>query len=1466
MNRRMMGYVFLALLSVSSWTLFPAEKEKKGKGSSLAKNARVAATYLYSIIDINNLTTWIRADGSGNQTRYGDGVIFPRWTSNVIYQDGYVWGGKAYLNAARTQSAPSQTVRVGGGTYSAQVATPAATQFQGTQAGWVTGLGSTAVAVSPDDPSVRVYRVRRDYFTASDSDLVEDAALTSQSQNYSVTSPEYVSASMIKNLRDQYALDWNQWPVAKGAPYIERNGVPGYQAPPPFSSTFSPESLITQKYDEPGVASDPRFPADQVMWTAYNDLDPTLSTKFMGSSPLGLEAQATIWAYKRTDLLGNVIYRRLRLINKGGVDVGGGVKGAFYIDSMYVGQWADPDIGYQYDDLVGCDSTLSLAFAYNANREDNQFQYYNIAPPAAGYSILQGPVVPSVIDTAIVDFKRRKGFKNLGMTSFAYFSVGSIISDPPDGDYVTGTGRWYKMLRGFAPMGTINDANIAYAYPPGYGPTRFPLSGNPVTGTGFLDGLGTSYSLAPYDRRILLNTGPFSIAPGDTQEVVTMFVAGLGGDRLASVASLVQTAQLGRAMYDAQFAFPVTPTFSSEVSYPNSSQAKITFTAADRQRDFASMTCSLKQSDGATVADVPLFDDGAHGDGKANDGIFAGSVNVSRRADAMYASATTVPKNRPPLPLAYVGGNITTAGPLQLVNPVIVFDNIGGDGVASPDEYIRYRVTVKNNTAFGLNGITIRTRDSYQSAALSFPSLAPGGSAIPNYNQADPKSYLDVHIPVGFSDPTYTIPFVMTDTLLNRWVDTVRIPVVKLQSSQSYWKQTRSLSGGPITALCEDCTGSVYALSSSLGVFKSTDRGDSWVAVTPIGYSYATTILSASDGSVLVGGYSGLYRTSDKGQTWTLSATYAYCMALSPNGRLYLGRDGGLAWSTDNGVTWSAPDTNSSLQYVTAIAFNSLGHIFVGTSSPYLFRSIDGLTWNQLPFPGSYWRFFRVHPNGSLFVAADTILYRSTDSGNSWTTMKPGFSTANIYFDVNGDIYAGSAGSGFFVSTDNGTTWRTAGDPVNKGNVLLRDKAGWLYAFNSGLIYRSTNNGGTWEEKTSGISLVSFNAFLTCANGTVLASTTRGLMRSFDQGENWNTTNTVFLNPPTAFALADDGSLYASTTKGIQKSSDYGLNWGSPLFTSTLATAVAVSSSGVLFVGQSDSMRIFRSTDAGKTWERRVIDPGLTYGRVTLLLTESPSYLHAVTTNGVFSSSDNGSTWSTIRYKPTSQVLSLTRARNGKLWALSSYLPLYWSADHGKTWTQTGAFSAGLTNGGTSAFAIDASNNVFVGTRIGVMGTNYGSGVFRSTDVGVTWTNISFGLGSSAWTNIQALGISPAGYLLVGTLNQGMYRSLTVTAAKDSSGQVIPEAFSLEQNYPNPFNPSTQIRFSLPVDAGVRITVYNVLGQRVATVLEDALHAGIHEVQWDGRNQFGQTASTGVYFYRIEAGSFVQTRRMVLIK
>jgi hypothetical protein len=93
------------------------------------------------------------------------------------------------------------------------------------------------------------------------------------------------------------------------------------------------------------------------------------------------------------------------------------------------------------------------------------------------------------------------------------------------------------------------------------------------------------------------------------------------------------------------------------------------------------------------------------------------------------------------------------------------------------------------------------------------------------------------------------------------------------------------------------------------------------------------------------------------------------------------------------------------------------------------------------------------------------------------------------------------------------------------------------------------------------------------------------------------------------------------------------------------------------------------------------------------------------------------------------------------------------------------------------------------------------------------------------------------------------------------AGDVIPTEYSLAQNYPNPFNPVTSIEFGLPEDAKVKVTVYNVLGQMVAELVNADMEAGYHVVHWDGEH-----AASGVYFYRIEANEFTSTRRMVLMK
>ena len=102
--------------------------------------------------------------------------------------------------------------------------------------------------------------------------------------------------------------------------------------------------------------------------------------------------------------------------------------------------------------------------------------------------------------------------------------------------------------------------------------------------------------------------------------------------------------------------------------------------------------------------------------------------------------------------------------------------------------------------------------------------------------------------------------------------------------------------------------------------------------------------------------------------------------------------------------------------------------------------------------------------------------------------------------------------------------------------------------------------------------------------------------------------------------------------------------------------------------------------------------------------------------------------------------------------------------------------------------------------------------------------------------------------------------------SKTTVSGLLPDEFSLAQNYPNPFNPSTTILFSIPTAGHVTLEIYNILGERVATPFDDMAPAGVSEVIWDGRNSSGTSVASGIYFYRMKAGDFEKTRKMVLMK
>ena len=498
------------------------------------------AKQVQALSNISNWAYWVRHDGwSGRDPiTSGSGGTYPRGTAHVIFQDGLIWGAilSSDVQLRSSDPDPTQRLRVGGQTYRI-----------GTTPGWIETAGDDTndpVAIDAEDSRVSLYRIRRDWETLAvgQATVINDVAEMNGIDIGSVTE------QMQQDLINQYQHDWENWPVDVGAPYYDVNGNGQYD--PGYSEDLNGDGEISVgEIEEPGIAG-----ADQVIWFAINDLDPGSTTNLYGSQPLGLEVQITVWAYNQPGTtLGQIIFKRYRIINKSG----------YRLDSMFVAQWSDPDVGVYTDDLVGSDPARSLGFAYSGNLTDGDFAAFNLPPASVGYDFFQGPIVYSPGDTAIFNLEKRPDYKNLPMISFGYFAAGSQIDDPELGTY-NGTLEWYNLLNGYIPSpDTANPAPFVHGFGPNAGqPTFFPVDGDPVNVTGDVDGFGTN--LPPGDRRMSLSTGPFTMQPGDTQEVVVAVVGGIvdqpGGNNRNAIAQLKANDNLAQFVYDNLFkAIPKPP-------------------------------------------------------------------------------------------------------------------------------------------------------------------------------------------------------------------------------------------------------------------------------------------------------------------------------------------------------------------------------------------------------------------------------------------------------------------------------------------------------------------------------------------------------------------------------------------------------------------------------------------------------------------------------------------------------------------------------------------------------------------------------------------------------------------------------------------------------------------------------------------------------------------------------------------
>jgi hypothetical protein len=107
---------------------------------------------------------------------------------------------------------------------------------------------------------------------------------------------------------------------------------------------------------------------------------------------------------------------------------------------------------------------------------------------------------------------------------------------------------------------------------------------------------------------------------------------------------------------------------------------------------------------------------------------------------------------------------------------------------------------------------------------------------------------------------------------------------------------------------------------------------------------------------------------------------------------------------------------------------------------------------------------------------------------------------------------------------------------------------------------------------------------------------------------------------------------------------------------------------------------------------------------------------------------------------------------------------------------------------------------------------------------------------------------------------------ISALSTANSTSLALPQDYSLAQNYPNPFNPSTTISFMMPAAGNAKVEVFNVLGRSIGVIFDGLAQAGENKLVWDGRNSDGEATASGVYFYRLTADNYEETRKMMLLK
>ena len=507
----------------------------------------------------------------------------------------------------------------------------------------------------------------------------------------------------------------------------------------------------------------------------------------------------------------------------------------------------------------------------------------------------------------------------------------------------------------------------------------------------------------------------------------------------------------------------------------------------------------------------------------------------------------------------------------------------------------------------------------------------------------------------------------------------------------------------------------------------------------------------------------------------------------------------------------------------------------------------------------------------TVFAAGYAGVYRSTDGGLSWTDGTSGLpeaATVSAVIASGMNICAGTY-AGVYVSTDNGTNWTETGLKNEDVRALAVSGQCLLAGTSRSGVHVSLDTGASWSWNAFPITTV--NA-LAVSDKILFAGTEEGVSLSTTDGTSWLQTSgpnpsgigftnviSMAVSGANLFAAGCTAQMYGCSF-GIYLSTTGGMSWSQVGHPPTAGSKWSgpqlclVASGTNLFAG---GLGVYLSTDEGSSW--KAVNDGLPmakddtsrYETITSLAW-SRAILVAGMADGVFLSTNGGANWTQTGLHEGVNALAVV---GENIYAGTDTAGIFRTTDNGAIWSNV--------NDGLPKSPLDTTKYIPI-TILFPHGTilfagSPSNGVFLSNNNGSNWTGFNTGLTNTNVTSLEVCGTN----LFAGTYGSGVWRrplSEMITSVGPQA-VTLPQEFLLSHNYPNPFNPSTTIKFELPKSSRVRLSVYDILGREVSMLVNERKDAGVHEVKFDGSD-----LASGVYFYRLQAGDYVGTKKLLLMK